>query len=222
MLRLLEEKIATPLGPLWVICDEQFRLRAVEWEEYSERMVQLHRPIGQYPVLARAGAIVPLTGPDELGVGNPASFEVHVFTGADGEFTLYEDDDAAVPRVVRTRLAWNDDEGEFTIGAAEGELDVVPSAREWTVVLHGVGSAEVDTGEVTAVEQGLRGREGGFGAGGVVGVERLDDFLDGGAQHGALGRVARIAHNGLLGALLGGLDIGHSGIPGEYLREFRG
>ncbi|MGQ7173518.1 hypothetical protein ACUOCP_52020, partial [Escherichia sp. R-CC3] len=31
----------TPLGPLWVICDEQFRLRAVEWEEYSERMVQL-------------------------------------------------------------------------------------------------------------------------------------------------------------------------------------
>ncbi|EGD7153417.1 MAG: methylated-DNA--protein-cysteine methyltransferase, partial [Escherichia coli] len=22
MLRLLEEKIATPLGPLWVICDE--------------------------------------------------------------------------------------------------------------------------------------------------------------------------------------------------------
>ncbi|EIC1907393.1 methylated-DNA--protein-cysteine methyltransferase, partial [Shigella dysenteriae] len=23
MLRLLEEKIATPLGPLWVICDEQ-------------------------------------------------------------------------------------------------------------------------------------------------------------------------------------------------------
>ncbi|MGU4694511.1 methylated-DNA--protein-cysteine methyltransferase, partial [Escherichia coli] len=26
MLRLLEEKIVTPLGPLWVICDEQFRL----------------------------------------------------------------------------------------------------------------------------------------------------------------------------------------------------
>lgn len=41
MLRLLEEKIATPLGPLWVICDEQFRLQAVEWEEYSRRMVQL-------------------------------------------------------------------------------------------------------------------------------------------------------------------------------------
>ena len=140
----------------------------------GERMVQLHRPIGQYPVLARAGAIVPLTGPDELGVGNPASFEVHVFTGADGEFTLYEDDDAAVPRVVRTRLAWNDNEGEFTIGAAEGELDVVPSAREWTVVLHGIGAANVDRGDVHATDQGLR-IEVGVVLSGTGAVVRLTD-----------------------------------------------
>lgn len=41
MLRLLEEKIATPLGPLWVVCDEQFQLRAIEWEQYRDRMEQL-------------------------------------------------------------------------------------------------------------------------------------------------------------------------------------
>ena len=41
MLRLLEDKIATPLGPLWVICDEQYQLRAVEWEEHSNRMEEL-------------------------------------------------------------------------------------------------------------------------------------------------------------------------------------
>ncbi|WP_312947287.1 methylated-DNA--[protein]-cysteine S-methyltransferase [Superficieibacter sp.] len=38
MLTLLQDKIATPLGPLWVISDEQFCLRAVEWEEHSARM----------------------------------------------------------------------------------------------------------------------------------------------------------------------------------------
>lgn len=38
MLTLLQDKISTPLGALWVICDEQFRLRAVEWEEHSARM----------------------------------------------------------------------------------------------------------------------------------------------------------------------------------------
>jgi len=31
----------------------------------------------------------------------------------------------------------------------------------------------------------------GFGAGSVVGVERLQHFLDGGAEHGALSGVAR-------------------------------
>ncbi|AUV01027.1 methylated-DNA--[protein]-cysteine S-methyltransferase [Phytobacter ursingii] len=41
MLTLLEDKIATPLGPLWVLCDETFHLRAVEWEEHSDRMVEL-------------------------------------------------------------------------------------------------------------------------------------------------------------------------------------
>ncbi|MDA3133406.1 methylated-DNA--[protein]-cysteine S-methyltransferase [Atlantibacter subterranea] len=41
MLNLLEDKIDTPLGPLWILCDEQFQLRAVEWEEHSDRMVEL-------------------------------------------------------------------------------------------------------------------------------------------------------------------------------------
>lgn len=41
MLTLLEDKIDTPLGPLWILCDESFHLRAVEWEEHSNRMVQL-------------------------------------------------------------------------------------------------------------------------------------------------------------------------------------
>lgn len=41
MLILLEDKIVTPLGLLWVICDEAFNLRAVEWDEYSKRMDSL-------------------------------------------------------------------------------------------------------------------------------------------------------------------------------------
>ncbi|WLI77272.1 methylated-DNA--[protein]-cysteine S-methyltransferase [Kosakonia sp. H02] len=41
MLTLLEDKISTPLGPLWLLCDEQFQLRAVEWEEHSDRMIEL-------------------------------------------------------------------------------------------------------------------------------------------------------------------------------------
>jgi len=43
MLTLLEDKIATPLGPLWILCDENFHLRAIEWEEHADRMEQLLR-----------------------------------------------------------------------------------------------------------------------------------------------------------------------------------
>ncbi len=119
------------------------------------RTVHLHRPLAQYPVLARQGAIVPLTTPDELGLENPSGFEVHVFTGADGDFTLYEDDDAAEPRSARTRLSWSDADGVFSIAGVEGEADVVPSERTWTLIVHGVGAADVD-GDPVNVEPGDR------------------------------------------------------------------
>lgn len=41
MLTLLQDKMDTPLGPLWVLCDEQFNLRAVEWDEHRDRMETL-------------------------------------------------------------------------------------------------------------------------------------------------------------------------------------
>ncbi len=41
MLTLLQDKMDTPLGALWVLCDEQFNLRAVEWDEHRDRMETL-------------------------------------------------------------------------------------------------------------------------------------------------------------------------------------
>lgn len=41
MITLLEDKIETPLGMLFILCDSEFNLRAVEWEEHQLRMEQL-------------------------------------------------------------------------------------------------------------------------------------------------------------------------------------
>lgn len=60
-----------------------------------------------------------------------------------------------------------------------------------------------------AIQQGLCDDVGFLRALGVVGVEGLEDLLDGGAELGTLGDVARVAHDGLPGTLLGGLDVGH-------------
>src|SRR5690554_3952851 len=63
-----------------------------------------------------------------------------------------------------------------------------------------------------AVQQRLGGLEGLPGAGGVVGLERVEHLLHGGAHLRALAGVALVAPDGLLGALLGRLDVGHGGI----------
>ena len=41
MLTFFEDKIMTPLGELCIVCDSQFNLRAVEWEEHRWRLEKL-------------------------------------------------------------------------------------------------------------------------------------------------------------------------------------
>ncbi len=157
------------------------------------RTVHLHRPLSGYPVLARPGAIVPLTAPDDYGVGNPDAFEVHVIAGAIGSFTLYEDDDAAAPRAVRTPLEWDDAACRLTIAPATGELDVVPTRRRWTVILHGISDAEsvdggvstpgagrlaIDLGEVSTADGATVTLTNPIRGGGPSITERLFDVLN--------------------------------------------
>ncbi len=59
------------------------------------RGLKLFRPLSQIPVFAAQGAIVPMTHGEEAavnGVSLPHWLEIWAFAGADGEFTLYEDD----------------------------------------------------------------------------------------------------------------------------------
>jgi alpha-glucosidase (family GH31 glycosyl hydrolase) len=99
------------------------------------RAVHLHRDLTSIPVLARAGAIVPMVPDDLLGDGTepPSVVEVRVFPGADGDFTLVEDRDD--DRWARTRMTWDDATGELTVHDVEGEPDTLPSDRSYRVVV---------------------------------------------------------------------------------------
>jgi hypothetical protein len=80
------------------------------------------------------------------GVDLPARVEVHVYAGADGEFTLVEDRDDK--RWVRTRLSWHDDAAELVVHDPEGDLSTLPADRAYDVQVHG---AQPD--DRTAVDQ---------------------------------------------------------------------
>jgi hypothetical protein len=102
----------------------------------GDREIELHRELGSIPALLRAGGILPLAAEDDLdATRNPERLEVVVAPGADGEFTLIEDDDTDV---ARTTLSWDQASGALTIGAADDPQGVLPAERAWTVTVLGV------------------------------------------------------------------------------------
>ncbi|ABF39901.1 Alpha-glucosidase [Candidatus Koribacter versatilis Ellin345] len=105
-------------------------------------------PIDRMPLYVRAGSIVPL-GPDEQYAGEKPvdPIELRVYRGADGHFTLYEDENdnynyekgmhAEIP------ISWNEREHKLKIGDRRGSFPGMLNERTFHVVFvgsaHGVG-----------------------------------------------------------------------------------
>ena len=105
-------------------------------------------PLDRIPLFIRAGSIVPM-GPDiEFSTQKPADpIELRVYPGADGDFTLYEDenDNYDYEKGVRATIPfhWDDARRTLTIGAREGKFPGMLESRTFRVVFvgegHGIG-----------------------------------------------------------------------------------
>ena len=88
----------------------------------------------------RAGSILPL-GPEMQYVGEKAwdNLEVRVYPGANGSFTLYEDegDSYNYEKGVYSTITfcWNDKARKLTIGARKGEFPGMLKSRQFTIIL---------------------------------------------------------------------------------------
>lgn len=110
----------------------------------GDRILSMYRDLDSIPVLAKAGAIVPFT--DEISsveaTSNPSSFRVKVYAGASGSFELYEDDNETcayeMGDCVKTSFSYTEtDAAEFVIGAAKGNLSLIPKERSYVIELTG-------------------------------------------------------------------------------------
>lgn len=111
--------------------------------------VTLQTQLNRVPMFVRAGSILPL-GPEMEYVGQKAwdNLEIRVYPGADGTFTLYEDEGdnynyeqgvyATVP------FQWNNARRTLTIGERKGTYPGMLTARKFTVVLPDGTSQTVD------------------------------------------------------------------------------
>lgn len=103
----------------------------------GDRRLRLHRPLETIPVLARAGAILPLVARHRVGNDTdvPDALEVWVVAGADGRFDLVEDRDD--DNWATTTFTWDQASGELVIEPVAGVAETTPAERDITVVLVG-------------------------------------------------------------------------------------
>jgi alpha-D-xyloside xylohydrolase len=116
--------------------------------------VEAAAPIDSMPLFVRAGAIVPM-GP----VGQYAAeqtgkpLEIRVYRGADGTFTLYDDEgdnyDYEKGEYSTISLTWNDSKGTLVIGPRRGEFPGMINEQTFRIVFvsdgHGSGVAETES-----------------------------------------------------------------------------
>jgi alpha-D-xyloside xylohydrolase len=113
-------------------------------------------PLDRIPLHIRAGSVLPM-GPDlEWTIQEPADpIELRVYTGAEGSFTLYEDenDTYAYEKGARAVIPmhWDDANRKLTIGDRQGKFPGMLDRRTFRIVFvgegHGIGiepSAQAD------------------------------------------------------------------------------
>ena len=114
----------------------------------GNRIMMMYRDIQSIPVLAKAGAVIPMTEEIREAGANPGQLTIQVYAGADGEFVLYEDDnnteDYKDGKCVKTRMqvSWGES-SRLVIEKPEGCLEYLPEKRTYTVKFHGVCDSSV-------------------------------------------------------------------------------
>ena len=112
------------------------------------RAIVADAPIEKMPLMVRAGSIVPMGPFLQYSTEKPADpIELRIYPGADGSFTLYEDenDNYNYEKGVYATIAfhWNDASRRLTIDARKGEFPGMLKTRTFQIVLagksHGVG-----------------------------------------------------------------------------------
>ena len=121
--------------------------RGAQWYDFwtgqryfGGQNVTIQTSLDRVPMFVRAGSILPL-GPEMQYVGQIAwdNLEIRVYPGADGTFTLYEDEGdgynyehgvyATIP------FQWNERSRTLTIGQRQGSYPGMLMSRQFTIVL---------------------------------------------------------------------------------------
>ncbi len=124
----------------------------------GDRIISYSAATGVVPVFAKAGAIIPTAPFAKSTFFIPKdTLIIHVYTGADGKFQLYEDD--GVTEKFRTKSEFRTTDVTFTqnnlcvtIGAGVGSFNGASTRRSYQIIYHGLQSAAALYYDTTALQ----------------------------------------------------------------------
>ena len=128
------------------------------WHYNGGKKQKFFRSLEEMPIFARAGAIVPTQREErDNRLGRKENLTIYCFPGADGAFSLYEDEGEGdawkTGKCAFTdfTMKWGK-EAYFTIGAVRGDATLLPQKRSFTVVLRGFEKGAFVTADVEGAE----------------------------------------------------------------------
>ena len=106
----------------------------------GSQTITLPTTISTIPLFVRAGSIIP-TGGDLQSTAQRdwSQLELHVYPGANGSFTFYEDDGNTYAyeqgQYTEIPITWNDRKRTLTIGKQRGQFNGAVQSRQFTIIL---------------------------------------------------------------------------------------
>jgi hypothetical protein len=161
---LLVAPYTTPADPDTRLSRQPFWLPPGDWYHFfsgeyyqGDAWYVRYGALADIPVFARAGSIV-LLGPQTGwgGVDNSAELHLHLFAGADGRFTLFEDDGESTAyqegafALTTFEQAREEDGLRVTIAPSGGEGTWLPTERHYFLYVYGLAAPQ----QVTATIDG--------------------------------------------------------------------
>jgi alpha-D-xyloside xylohydrolase len=98
-------------------------------------------PIDEIPLFVRAGSIIPMGPFIQYAAESADPIELRIYPGADGEFTLYEDENDNYNyengAYATIEFKWEDADRRLTIETRKGEFPGMPQNRTFQIILVG-------------------------------------------------------------------------------------
>ena len=122
------------------------------WTETSYeggQAIETEAPLDTLPLYVRAGSIIPL-GPVQEWIGQETDeeLEIRIYPGADGTFTLYEDEGDSYRyeqgACSRIPIAWQDQDSTLVIGQRQGTYPGMLEKRKFTLNIIGDECKDID------------------------------------------------------------------------------